>query len=383
MIRGTEDTVFEYDPENRNEQESQNDENSLSNDNSSILKSYRRIVQSNEQMINGELVKTDYLKLIKALSTDENIKLNRLKGTTLSSEDVNGSLVRIKSEISEIENTVKAYETIKKGEHELSKSFNVALLNDSTSLLSDIEDIKNNLNSLIDKQKSLENSMSSLDTLKQQSFTTKDLLDELSNYINSVGKSTSGEGVEDKEQEIEISIECVKDNPESVLDLKNLLELERRVYEVESRIGVDRLSEMPYSDIQSAIHNISQRLSLLDTNRLEGIFRRVQALSTSIEQLNKKRKDLNDSLFNETDSTQITKLYDIIQKWKCTGAALPFVLERLKLLKVLHQDVSTINSRLTVMESQQIEIEKTLKACKLSFTNLSSSIEKVCKNLQK
>ncbi|QOY40331.1 Dynamitin [Cryptosporidium parvum] len=383
MIRGTEDTVFEYDPENRNEQESQNDENSLSNDNSSVLKSYRRIVQSNEQMINGELVKTDYLKLIKALSTDENIKLNRLKGTTLSSEDVNGSLVRIKSEISEIENTVKAYETIKKGEHELSKSFNVALLNDSTSLLSDIEDIKNNLNSLIDKQKSLENSMSSLDTLKQQSFTTKDLLDELSNYINSVGKSTSGEGVEDKEQEIEISIECMKDNSESILDLKNLLELERRVYEVESRIGVDRLSEMPYSDIQSAIHNISQRLSLLDTNRLEGIFRRVQALSTSIEQLNKKRKDLNDSLFNETDSTQITKLYDIIQKWKCTGAALPFVLERLKLLKVLHQDVSTINSRLTVMESQQIEIEKTLEACKLSFTNLSSSIEKVCKNLQK
>lgn len=109
-------------------------------------------------------------------------------------------------------------------------------------------------------------------------------------------------------------------------------------------------------------------------------------------------------MFNETDSTQITKLYDIIQKWKCTGAALPFVLERLKLLKVLHQDVSTINSRLTgkvkafsnklyhefltsifplVMESQQIEIEKTLEACKLSFTNLSSSIEKVCKNLQK
>ncbi|KAH8585141.1 uncharacterized protein ELE39_003393 [Cryptosporidium sp. chipmunk genotype I] len=383
MIRSTEDTVFEYDPENRNEQESQNDENFFSNDNSSILKSYRRLVHSNEQMINGELVKTDYLKLIKALSTNENIKLNRLKGTTLSSEDMNGSLVRIKSEISEIENTVKAYETIKKGENEINKSFNVALLNDSTSLLSDIEDIKNNLNSLIDKQRSLENSMSSLDTLKQQSFTTKDLLDELSNYISNVNKSTSEEGVKDTEQEIEISIECVNDNPENVLDIKNLLELERRVYEIESKIGIDRLSAMPYSDIQSAIHSISQRLSLLDTNRLEGIFRRVQALSASIEQLNKKRKDLNDSLFNETDSTKITKLYDIIQKWKCTGAALPFILERLKLLKVLHQDVSTINSRLTVMESQQIEIEKTLEACKLSFTNLSSSIEQVCKNLQK
>lgn len=181
MIRGADDTVFEYDPDNRNEQESQNDENFLSNDNSSILKSYRRLVGSNEQMINGELVKTDYLKLIKALSTDENFKLNRLKGTTLSSEDVNGSLVRIKSEISEIENNIKAYETIKKGENEINTSFNIALLNDSTSLLSDIEDIKNNLNNLIDKQKSLEDSMSSLDTLKQQNFTTKDLLDELSN----------------------------------------------------------------------------------------------------------------------------------------------------------------------------------------------------------
>ncbi|OII73891.1 uncharacterized protein cubi_02693 [Cryptosporidium ubiquitum] len=383
MIRSTEDTVFEYDPENRNEQESQKNENFPSNDSPSILKSYRRLVSSNEQMINGELVKTDYLKLIKAFSTDENIKLNRLKGTTLSSEDMNGSLVRIKSEISEIEDIIKTYEAIKKGEKEVNANLNIALLNDSTSLLSEIEDIKNNLNSLIDKQKSLENSMNSLDTLKQHNFTTKDLLDELSNCINSVSNINSEEGANSAEKEIEISIECLKNNSENALDIKNLLELERRVYEIESKIGIDRLSAMPYSDIQSAIHNISQRLSLLDTNRLEGIFRRVQALSTSIEQLNKKRKDLNDSLFNETDSTNITKLYDIIQKWKCTGAALPFILERLKLLKALHQDVSTINSRLTVMESQQIEVEKTLEVCKSSFTKLSSSIEQVCKNLQK
>lgn len=181
MIRTTEDTVFEYDPENRNEQEFQNDENSPSNDDPSILKSYRRLVHSNEQMIGGELVKTDYLKLIKALSTDENIKLNRLRGTTLSSEDMSGSLARLKSEVSEIEDTVKTYEAIKKSETEQSTSFNVALLSDSTKLLSEIDDIKNSLNSLIDKQKSLEGSMSSLDALKQQKFTTKDLLDELSN----------------------------------------------------------------------------------------------------------------------------------------------------------------------------------------------------------
>lgn len=181
MIRSTEDTVFEYDPENRNEQELQNDENSLSNEDSSILKSYRRLAHSNEQMIGGELVKTDYIKLIKALSADENIRLNRLRGTTFSSEDMSGSLARLKSEVSEIEETVKTYEAIKKRESEQSASFNVALLSDSTKLLSEIEEIKSSLNSLIDKQKSLESSMSSLDTLKQHKFTPKDLLNELSN----------------------------------------------------------------------------------------------------------------------------------------------------------------------------------------------------------
>ncbi|KAJ1610119.1 hypothetical protein OJ253_1315 [Cryptosporidium canis] len=383
MIRSTEDTVFEYDPDSRSEQELQNDENSLSNEDSSVLKSYRRLVHSNEQMINGELIKTDYLKLIKALSADENMKLNRLKGTTYSSEDMGGSLVRLKSEISEIEDTVKAYEVVKKGEGEKSTSLNIALLSDSSKLLTEIDEIKSSLDSLVDKQRSLESSMSSLDTLKQHKFTSKDLLDELSNYINSANSKITDGDSKSIERDIEISIECVKDDQENALDIKNLLELERRLYDVESKIGMDRLSAMPYSDIQSAIHSISQKLSLLDSNRLEGIFRRVQALSTSIEQLNKKRKELNDSLFTETDSANITQLYDIIQKWKCTGAALPFILERLKLLKALHQDISTINSRLTVMESQQTEVEKTLEVCKSSFKNLSSSIEEVCKNLQK
>lgn len=102
--------------------------------------------------------------------------------------------------------------------------------------------------------------------------------------MKSANNNSTLEGAEGVEKDIEISIECVKDYQENALDIKSLLELERRVYEVESKIGIDRLSAMPYSDIQSAIHSISQRLSLLDTNRLEGIFRRVQvSFSASLE----------------------------------------------------------------------------------------------------
>lgn len=128
--------------------------------------------------------------------------------------------------------------------------------------------------------------------------------------------------------------------------MKDLVDLERRISLIESYLGIDQLSTMPYSDIQSAINDMSRKLSLLDSNRLEGIFRRVQALSSSIEQLNKKRRDLNDKLFDETDSTRITKLYDILQQWKSSGAILPFILERLKLLQIFHQDMAQINSRI-------------------------------------
>ncbi|KAF7456648.1 Dynamitin [Cryptosporidium felis] len=333
-------------------------------------------------MINGELVKTNYLSLIQALSNNDKVKISKLKGITLSSEDMNGSLVRIKSEVSEIENTIKTYETLEKANSKDASSLSMGILGDTKFLLSEIEEIKTNLNNLIEKQQSLESSANSLDALKQQKFSTQDLLEELSNCVNSINNNTQVDDSEKPNKEIEVSIECLKSCPENNLDIKNLLDLERRVYEIESRIGIDRLSAMPYSDVQTAINNISQRLSLLDTNRLEGIFRRVQALSTSIEQLNKKRKDLNDSLFNETDSMNITKLYDIIQKWKHTGATLPFALERLKLLKILHQDIATIGSRLAVMESQQVEVDKTLSACKSSFNKLSSSIEQICKSLQ-
>lgn len=65
-------------------------------------------------------------------------------------------------------------------------------------------------------------------------------------------------------------------NEENNIEFKNLFDLERRIYEIESKIGINKLSTMPYVDIQTAIYDISQKLSLLDTNRLEGIFRRVQ-----------------------------------------------------------------------------------------------------------
>ncbi|KAH8739811.1 hypothetical protein FG386_002030 [Cryptosporidium ryanae] len=380
MIRGSEDTVYEYDPDKSNIEDENNYQNIQDNEEKSLKKSFIKCVQSNEQMINGNLVKTDYLKIIQALAEDEHVKMTRLKSSSITSENLAGSLIRIKSDISEIEGVIKTYESIKKNA-ENAPDVNIAFLNDSNSLLADMEEIKVNLNSLIEKQKLLEDSGSSIESLKDQKFSAKDVLEELSKCINS-NTSEPIETVQNSEKEFEISLEYFNSGDDRNIDIRQLLDLERRVYELESKIGIDKLSNMPYNDIQSAIHNISKRLSLLDTNRLEGIFRRVQALSTSIEQLNKKRKEINDSLFDETDSVNITKLYDIIQKWKSTGATLPFILERLRLLKLFHQDISTINSRITVMESQQAEAEKVLETCKLSFENLNNSIEQIYEKLK-
>ena len=179
MIRGSEDTVYEYDPDKNNLGDEKNDENIRENEDKSLKKSFLKSIQSNEQMICGNLVKTNYLRAIQTLSEDKHVKVSRLKSSLITSEDLRGSLVRVKSDISEIEGTINAYESIRKSVEDTS-DINIEFLNNSNSLLAEIEEIKTNLNDLIEKQKSFEESASSIDSLKEQTFSAKDVLEELS-----------------------------------------------------------------------------------------------------------------------------------------------------------------------------------------------------------
>ncbi|KAL7067487.1 hypothetical protein ACR3K2_20530 [Cryptosporidium serpentis] len=387
MLRSAEDTVFEYDPELGNKSSEQINAKETDNQIKNMQESTSR---SDKQLILGEVLKTDYLKLIQSVASEKNIKVGRLAPPNISTESYQGALTRIKVDLEEIKETVETTQKIKDKDE---KIFQTVLFSNPDILLGEIEQLRNQLNILASKQASFSNQLPSSDSLKQQTISFKDIVNELlqcSNTLKSTkylqNNSDNNADIDESNKEnnenlTEVSIICIGDNNSS-LDLKDLVDLERRISLIESYLGIDQLSTMPYSDIQSAINDMSQKLSLLDSNRLEGIFRRVQALSSSIEQLNKKRKDLNDKLFNETDSTRITKLYDILQQWKSSGAILPFILERLKLLQIFHQDMAQINSRIAVMESQQYDIEKILETCKLSFEKLNNTISLACKQLQ-
>ncbi|EEA07748.1 uncharacterized protein CMU_006710 [Cryptosporidium muris RN66] len=387
MLRSSEDTVFEYDPELGN---NSGDQKSTKETDNQIKNMQESTSRSDKQSILGEVLKTDYLKLIQSVASEKNIKVGRLAPPNISTESYQGALTRIKVDLDEIKETIETTQKIIDKDEEISQT---TLFSNPDILLGEIEQLKNQLNILASKQASFSNQLPSSDSLKQQTISFKDIINELlhcantlksTKYLQNNSDNTTNIdelNKENNENLTEVSIVCVGDNNSS-LNLKDLVDLERRISLIESYLGIDQLSTMPYSDIQSAINDMTQKLSLLDSNRLEGIFRRVQALSSSIEQLNKKRRDLNDKLFDETDSTRITKLYDILQQWKSSGAILPFILERLKLLQIFHQDMAQINSRIAVMESQQCDIEKILETCKLSFEKLNNTISLACKQLQ-
>lgn len=175
-----------------------------------------------------------------------------------------------------------------------------------------------------------------------------------------------------------------------LLELSRVLELERRLADLETTLGIEKSSHLslPFPDISSALTEIVSRLALLHPGRVEKLIKRFQDLSTHVDDLfsRKERMSMMQQVPPGTSRTSNTgsggndnneavqELYQFCESTRTVVAGLPVVVKRLKTLKALHQDAAGLNQRLTDLESRHAEVHQALTAMELEMGALRTSL---------
>ncbi|CBZ55925.1 GH23102, related [Neospora caninum Liverpool] len=207
--------------------------------------------------------------------------------------------------------------------------------------------------------------------------------------------SASGEGTVSTQYDIY----CVP-SLRPLLDSGRVATLERRLAQVEGRIGMSNISLLPFADLQQAVSSISQKISLLDQNKVEQLHKRTQSLLHELHALQHRRREIDlassqtsgrvsegrsgqDGEERESalatrnshrDDQRVEEMFDLCERWKGTAAALPSVVERLQALKALHQEAGGLSVRLGVLEEQQGELQAMLAAAEENVENLQHTV---------
>eukprot|EP01067_Filipodium_phascolosomae_P000222 Filipodium_phascolosomae@DN118_c0_g1_i1.p1 len=166
---------------------------------------------------------------------------------------------------------------------------------------------------------------------------------------------------------------CPPAEKDDLFDVARVVTLESRLAQLEKDIGSDAVTDLPFGDLQSAVVDLAERLSVLDPQKLDQISRRMQALMGELEQMLKKR----DELLNGTDlqvDSKVNEMYDLCYRWRAASSALPVVIGRLKSLKALHQRAGTFASRLSVLEKQQAEVARLVESTSQTLANVQKSM---------
>eukprot|EP01071_Lankesteria_metandrocarpae_P002326 Lankesteria_metandrocarpae@DN2245_c0_g1_i1.p1 len=161
------------------------------------------------------------------------------------------------------------------------------------------------------------------------------------------------------------------------VDAAALLKLEHRVSELEQFLGLKAWSDVgyPFSDLNSGLLAIAQRIYLLDPYRLESVGRKVQKLTLEMDtMLRKKEKLLDMPPVSPLEDRHIVDIYDMCEKWRRASAVLPVVVRRLKVLKSLHQEAAAVSSRVNALETQQLELSRLLDQTAANFETLQSTM---------
>ncbi|CDJ36394.1 uncharacterized protein EMH_0016290 [Eimeria mitis] len=157
-----------------------------------------------------------------------------------------------------------------------------------------------------------------------------------------------------------------------MMEQSRITSLERRLAFVENKIGLQKMSLLPHADLFEAallleLHALQQRRHELDM-AAEGLT--VSSGATGMEP----GKGLASGSASSSDWQRVEDLYDICERWKAPAALLPSVLQRLKLLKGIHQEAGGVAVRLSVLEKQQEELQAWVKRADDAVTQLQKTV---------
>ncbi|SCM09491.1 dynactin subunit 2, putative [Plasmodium chabaudi chabaudi] len=146
------------------------------------------------------------------------------------------------------------------------------------------------------------------------------------------------------------------------VQVKDLLILERKIAHMEKILGVEKMSMLPYDDLNHAILDLYNKLSLLDSSKLENVKKKMQNLQSEFLNLKKFKKDvLNITKEKGNYEESIDELFKILDVWKKTHHMIPNLLSRLHQLKKIHDNAQSFSTRLDDLEKQQSKLDSTLE----------------------
>ncbi|CRG95166.1 conserved Plasmodium protein, unknown function [Plasmodium gallinaceum] len=181
----------------------------------------------------------------------------------------------------------------------------------------------------------------------------------------------------------EFDIYTVKNVKEKDVHVNDLLMLERKISDVEKVLGIDKMPMLPYDDLNHAILDLYNKLSLLDSNKLENVKKKVQNLQSEFLNLKKFKKDvLNMSKERGNYEESIDELFKILDVWKKTHHIIPNILTRLNQLKKIHDNAHSFASRLDDLEKQQIKLDDTLSLAEKNIKLINCKIDENVNLLQ-
>ncbi|CDI80001.1 hypothetical protein, conserved [Eimeria acervulina] len=218
-----------------------------------------------------------------------------------------------------------------------------------------------------------------LATLKKPSHTTAENREE----GGQAGRTTSYE------------VYCVP-SLSPIMEQSRITSLERRLAFVENKMGIQKMSLLPHADLVEAVGEMQERMKLLDQQKIESLQKRVQALLLELHALQQRRHELDMAAEGLTVSSgaggmepgkgiasgaapssdwqRVEELYDICERWKAPAALLPSVLQRLKLLKGIHQEAGGVAVRISVLEKQQEELQAWVRRADEAVTQLQKTV---------
>ncbi|SOV81386.1 dynactin subunit 2, putative [Plasmodium sp. gorilla clade G3] len=172
------------------------------------------------------------------------------------------------------------------------------------------------------------------------------------------------------------------------IHVTDLLNMEKKITRIEKILGIDKMSMLPYDDLNHAILDLYNKLSLLDNNKLENVKKKVQNLQSEFLNLKKYKKELlNISKERGNYEETIDELFKILDIWKKTHHIIPNVLSRLYQLKKIHDNADSFSSRINDLENEQIKFYDTLTIAesniKLIHSKMDESIELLKNTLRK
>ncbi|EDQ90163.1 uncharacterized protein MONBRDRAFT_32065 [Monosiga brevicollis MX1] len=169
--------------------------------------------------------------------------------------------------------------------------------------------------------------------------------------------------------------------------LSRAAELEKRIAELESRVGttnldsISRFLSVSDSSVSEAVSQLAVRVDALNENSLADLEGKMKNVRESLAKIQEAAQSASSVLAAE-DLEKIRELHQVANRWDATAAAVPAIVERLKDLRALHEEAANFAATLTHMRATQDQVKEQLSTQDVTLKTLEQSLEKNAQTIE-